>query len=81
MARSIERKIEANRAAIYARVSDKSQAEEDKTSLSEQTIDMEAYCERRGLTISGALPGGWQGLVKEAPRVPAYVVRCTRGTL
>ena len=32
------------RAAIYARVSDKSQAEDDKTSLGEQTSDMEAYC-------------------------------------
>ena len=36
MARGVERKAETNRAAIYARVSDKSQAEEDKTSLSEQ---------------------------------------------
>ena len=41
----------ANRAAIYARVSDKSQAEEDKTSIAEQISDMEAYCDRRGLTI------------------------------
>ena len=41
-----------NRAAIYARVSDKSQAEEDKTSLTEQTSEMEAYCERRGLTVT-----------------------------
>ena len=55
MARGVERKAETNRAAIYASVSDKSQAEEDKTSLSEQTIDMEAYCERRGLTIAGGV--------------------------
>ena len=34
------------------RVSGRSQAEEDKTSLSEQTIEMEAYCERKGLTIT-----------------------------
>ena len=40
------------RAAIYARVSDKSQAEDDKTSLGEQLSDMEAYCEERGLTIT-----------------------------
>ncbi len=39
------------RAAIYARVSDKSQAEDDKTSISEQIGDMEAYCESKGLTI------------------------------
>ena len=37
MARSIERRAEGNRAAIYARVSDKSQDTEDKTSISEQT--------------------------------------------
>ena len=30
MARSVERKAEANWAAIYARVSDKSQAEEER---------------------------------------------------
>ena len=53
MARSIERKTEAKRAAIYARVSDKSQDAEDKPSISEQISDMEAHCERRGLTIVG----------------------------
>ena len=45
------RKAKDNRAAIYARVSDQSQDAEDKTSITEQTSDMEAYCERRGLTI------------------------------
>ena len=45
----------ANRAAIYARVSDRSQAEEDKTSLPEQIASMESYCERRGLTVAEAL--------------------------
>ena len=39
-------------AAIYARVSDKSQDTEDKTSISEQISDMETHCERRGLTIT-----------------------------
>ena len=34
MARNTERKAKANRAAIYARVPDKSQAEDDKTSMS-----------------------------------------------
>ena len=39
------------RVATYARVSGQSQAGEDKTSLSEQDVEMEAYCENRGLTI------------------------------
>ena len=52
MAKSIFKNMEPNRAAIYARVSDKSQDGEDKTSISEQTGEMEAYCEGKGLTIS-----------------------------
>ena len=51
MARRTDRKTESKRAAIYARVSDKSQDTEDKTSISEQISDMEAYCEEEGLTI------------------------------
>ena len=51
MTRRIDRRTEQKRAAIYARVSDRSQAEGDKTSISEQIADMEAYCERKGLTI------------------------------
>ncbi len=46
------RQVDRKRAAIYARVSDKSQDTEDKTSISEQIGDMEAHCERRGLTIT-----------------------------
>ena len=46
------RQSENRRAAIYARVSDKSQAEDDKTSLAEQIGDMEAYCGERGYTIT-----------------------------
>ncbi|MCY4391984.1 MAG: recombinase family protein [Chloroflexi bacterium] len=42
----------SRRAAIYARVSAKSQAEDDKTSIGEQLSDMEAYCEQRGLEIT-----------------------------
>ena len=45
-------KSSGNQAAIYARVSDMSQAEEDKTSITEQTSEMEAYCECRGLTVT-----------------------------
>ena len=48
MAMTIDGKTGGNRAAIYAPVSDKSQDTEDKTSLSEQMADMEAYCERMG---------------------------------
>ncbi len=51
MARSAYRKTEGKRAAIYARVSDKSQDTEDKTSISEQISEMETYCERRGLNV------------------------------
>ena len=40
------------RAAIYTRVSDKSQDTEDKTSISEQISDMETHCKRMGLTIT-----------------------------
>ncbi len=46
------RQVDGKRAAIYARVSDKSQDTEDKTSLSEQTTEMEAYCEGKGMTIT-----------------------------
>ena len=56
-----------NRAAIYARVSDKSQAEEDKTSITEQTSEMEAYCERRGLTVTARYQEVGQGWSKKRP--------------
>ena len=79
MARSIERKIEANRAAIYARVSDKSQAEEDKTSLSEQTIDMEAYCESRGLTITARYQEVGRGWSKKRPEFQRMLADAREG--
>ena len=53
------KKTQANRAVIYARVSDESQDAEDKTSISEQVAD-----HRR------TIPGGGQGLVQEATGVP-----------
>ena len=79
MARSIERKIEANRTAIYARVSDKSQAEEDKTSLSEQTNDMEAYCERRGLTIVERYQEVGRGWSKKRPEFQRMLAGAREG--
>ena len=60
--RTTDRQTATKRAAIYARVSDKSQDTEDKTSISEQISDMEAHCERRGLTITARyqeVGGGW----------------------
>ena len=55
------------RAAIYARVSDKSQAEGDKTSISEQIADMEAYCEKKGLTITARYQDVGRGWSKKRP--------------
>ena len=67
MARTTDRKAEANRAAIYARVSDKSQDGEDKTSISEQTGEMEAYCASKGLTITARYQEVGRGWSKKRP--------------
>ena len=67
MPRELHTAREPNRAAIYARVSDKSQAEEDKTSLAEQTADMEDYCERRGLRIVARYQEVGRGWSKKRP--------------
>ena len=61
------RKAKENRAAIYARVSDQSQDAEDKTSITEQTSEMEAHCERRGLTIVARYQEVGQGWSKKRP--------------
>ena len=55
------------RAAIYARVSDKSQDTEDKTSISEQVGEMEAYCEGKGLTITARYQEVGRGWSKKRP--------------
>ena len=67
MAKTTYRKTEANRAAIYARVSDKSQDGEDKTSISEQLGEMEAYCESKGLTITARYQEVGRGWSKKRP--------------
>ena len=68
MARTRAReRINGKTAAIYARVSDKSQAEDDKTSISEQTGEMEAYCERKGLTITARYQEVGRGWSKKRP--------------
>ena len=67
MARTTDRKTDMNRAAIYARVSDKSQDGEDKTSISEQIGEMEAYCESKGLTITARYQEVGRGWSKKRP--------------
>ena len=67
MAKTSYRKTDMSRAAIYARVSDKSQDAEDKTSISEQISDMEAHCERRGLTIVARYQEVGRGWSKKRP--------------
>ena len=61
------KQVDGKRAAIYARVSDKSQAEEDKTSITEQTNEMEAYCEDKGLTIAARYQEVGRGWTKKRP--------------
>ena len=65
--RTTDRKTATKRAAIYARVSDKSQDTEDKTSISEQISDMEGHCERRGLTIVARYQEVGRGWSKKRP--------------
>ena len=79
MARITDRKTEANRAAIYARVSDKSQDGEDKTSISEQTGDMEAYCESKGLTITARYHEVGRGWSKKRPEFQRMLADARRG--
>ncbi len=65
---------EGRQAAIYARVSDKSQAEDDKTSIGEQIAEMEAHCEKQGLTITARyqeIGHGWSKMRPEFQRMLA----------
>ena len=79
MARNSTRITEGNRAAIYARVSDKSQAEEDKTSISEQISEMEAYCERKGLTIVTRYQEVGRGWSKKRPEFQRMLADARQG--
>ena len=72
-------KQRGSRAAIYARVSDKSQDTEDKTSISEQTIDMEAYCERRGLIIVARYQEVGRGWTKKRPEFQRMLADAREG--
>jgi site-specific DNA recombinase len=55
------------RAALYARVSSKAQAEEDKVSISEQFAEMEAYCERHGYEMAQRYQDVASGSTKRRP--------------
>ncbi len=67
------------RAAIYARVSDKSQAEDDKTSIGEQTSDMEAYCAERGLEITARYQEVGRGWSKSRPEFQRMLADAAAG--
>ena len=79
MPRAKTQQIQGQRAAIYARVSDKSQAEDDKTSLSEQTIEMESYCERKGLTIVARYQEVGRGWSKKRPEFQRMLADAKQG--
>ena len=79
MATMTDRKTATKRAAIYARVSDKSQDTEDKTSISEQISDMEAHCERRELTITARYQEVGRGWSKNRPEFQRMLADAKRG--
>ena len=79
MVRSTNRETEGNRAAIYARVSDKSQDGEDKTSISEQIGEMEAHCESRGLDIIARYQEVGRGWSKKRPEFQRMLTDAREG--
>ena len=79
MGRSTKRQADANRAAIYARVSDKSQDGEDKSSISEQIGEMEAYCESKGLAITARYHEVGRGWSKKRPEFQRMLADARRG--
>ena len=74
-----QRQAHGKRAAIYARVSDKSQAEDDKTSLSEQIGDMEAHCEDKGMTVTARYQEVGRGWSKKRPEFQRMLADAKRG--
>ena len=74
-----DRKTGTKRAATYARVSDKSQDTEDKTSISEQISDMEAHCERKSLTITARYKEVGRGWSKNRPEFQRLLADAKRG--
>ena len=80
MARTrMEKRASGMRAAIYARVSDKSQDTEDKTSISEQIGEMEAHCKRRGLTIVARYQEVGRGWSKKRPEFQRMLADARQG--
>ncbi len=79
MVRTTKVQAEMNRAAIYARVSDKSQDAEDKTSISEQILEMEAHCESRGLTIVSRYQEVGRGWSKKRPEFQRMLTDAREG--
>ena len=73
------KKKDLSPAAIYARVSDQSQDAEDKTSISEQTSEMEAHCERRGLTVVARYQEVGQGWSKKRPEFQRMLADARQG--
>ena len=67
------------RAAIYARVSDKSQDTEDKTSIAEQLSDMETYCEERGYSITARYQEVGRGWSKSRPEFQRMLADAASG--
>ncbi len=74
-----QQQIYGQRAAIYARVSHQSQAEEDKTSISEQTREMEAYCQVKGLTIVARYQEVGRGWSKKRPEFQRMLADAKQG--
>ena len=80
MARTrMEKRASGMRAAIYARVSDKSQDTEDKTSISEQIGEMEAYCESKGLNITARYQEVGRGWSKKRPEFQRMLADARQG--
>ena len=75
----VQRQPTGKRAAIYARVSDKRQDEDDKTSISEQISDMEAHCEGKGLTITARYQEVGRGWSKKRPEFLRMLADARRG--
>ena len=66
-------------AALYARVSTTAQDTGDKTSISEQIGDMEAYCERKGLSIAARYQEVGSGTTRRRPEFQRMLADAKQG--
>ena len=69
------------RAFQYARVSDKTQAEEDKASLPEQFAEMDALCAREGWEVVGREQDVGPGWSKHRAGFQRILKYCEEGSL